>query len=469
MPIPNEILKLKPKNTRVKATSDPNVFNVIKRTCITKNGKSYPVELGVIGKIINKEYVEIKKKTYEIDIKNYGGFALTEKLNNDLFMDLLKYYPLDDAKKIYTIASLRALNEDIKNEEILTEYKTSFISEKYQNCGLSANTISDFLDDIGKQTSVIEAFMNYRLNKFANNPIVIDGMLKSNTSKTNIFSEYSRKSRIKGTMDINLLYAYDLVTEEPVASGVYPGNMLDYTAFRDFLARFSFKNGFLIMDKGFSDKESKAIMSAQGVKYLIPIKLNQTKNKLNYKEGFSYCFKFFDDMIRAKKVEVNDTFYYCYKSTKHKAMQDSRYMEKVSRLNLYSEDDYLSKEETFGLIIFESNADLPLKEIYYAYKKRWEIEELFRTFKNILDQSEENVHGTYRLIASEFINFISTIMLSRIRNYLIKLKILEKYSFPNVIRYLSKILKKRAPRNNDTWVKTKTLKYIEELAKNLGI
>lgn len=59
MAIPKEILELKPKNTRVKETSNPNIYNVIKRTCITKNGKPYPVELGVIGKIVNGEYIPL--------------------------------------------------------------------------------------------------------------------------------------------------------------------------------------------------------------------------------------------------------------------------------------------------------------------------------------------------------------------------------------------------------------------------
>ena len=105
-------------------------------------------------------------------------------------------------------------------------------------------------------------------------------------------------------------------------------------------------------------------------------------------------------------------------------------MEKVSKRNSYDEEKYLEKHECFGLIVFESNADLPLKEIYIAYKKRWEIEELFRNFKSILDQSEENVHGTYRVIASEFINFISTIMISRIKNHLTKLGLLKKIRYP---------------------------------------
>ncbi len=36
--------------------------------------------------------------------------------------------------------------------------------------------------------------------------------------------------------------------------------MLDYTAFRDFLRTYKIKNGFLILDRGFDDKECKNLM-----------------------------------------------------------------------------------------------------------------------------------------------------------------------------------------------------------------
>ncbi len=58
--------------------------------------------------------------------------------------------------------------------------------------------------------------MNKRLEEFSNHSIVIDGMLKNNTSETNIFSEMSRKSRTKGAQNLNLIYAYDINAQEPL-------------------------------------------------------------------------------------------------------------------------------------------------------------------------------------------------------------------------------------------------------------
>ncbi len=63
--------------------------------------------------------------------------------------------------------------------------------------------------------------MNKRLEEFSNHSIVIDGMLKNNTSETNIFSEMSRKSRTKGAQNLNLILLMILMHKN-FASSVYP-------------------------------------------------------------------------------------------------------------------------------------------------------------------------------------------------------------------------------------------------------
>ncbi len=47
-----------------------------------------------------------------------------------------------------------------------------------QNRALSPNTISSFLEKIGKSSSKMEDFMNKRLEEFSNHSIVIDGMFE---------------------------------------------------------------------------------------------------------------------------------------------------------------------------------------------------------------------------------------------------------------------------------------------------
>ena len=474
MAIPKEILKVeRPSSTIVKPTRKANIYSVVKRTSkrIPGKKKPVPVEIGVVGKIINGVYVpNPDSPTYEVDVKSYGDFALCEKVGKCIFDDLVKFYQLEDAIKIYCIAMLRVISPGIVNEDIAIEYKTSYISEIYPSVSLSPNTISSCLEKIGMQTTIIDEFMNDRIRKYSSHPTVIDGMLKSNNSETNIFSEFSRKGRIKGTEDINLIYAYDLNEKEPIACEVFPGNMLDFTALRSFINEHPIKKGFIIMDKGFDDNISKEELDNFSTTYLIPIKVSSTlikKHELD--KNYTFHFNYNEDKIRCKKVIDNGKYYYAFKSLEMDNAQKKGYITRAFEKGSFSEEKYDKKESKFGLIVFESNGDLELKDIYTAYQERWEIETLFNNYKNILMNNQVNVQGNYRLFATEFINFLSTIISYRIKNLLIKKGLYDKYTQKEVFRLLSKHLKKRSSKNSTKWIDCARLKSIIELEKILGV
>ena len=64
--------------------------------------------------------------------------------------------------------------------------------------------------------------------------LIVDGTLKSDENSFNFLSDFSRKAKTKGSMDISIIYAFDLEKKELVCSQCYPGNMLDVTAYSDF-------------------------------------------------------------------------------------------------------------------------------------------------------------------------------------------------------------------------------------------
>lgn len=53
--------------------------------------------------------------------------------------------------------------------------------------------------------------------------ILVDGTLKQDSSRVNDLSDYSYKSRLAGTYDISLLYAYNVEKKESIASEVFTG------------------------------------------------------------------------------------------------------------------------------------------------------------------------------------------------------------------------------------------------------
>lgn len=177
------------------------------------------------------------------------------------------------SKQLFVIALLRAADADIKNRDLKFAYETSYLSEMYPGISLSENTVSKFLLETGMAYRYIHKFMEKRVNEFAGHTLVVDGTLKSNNSVCNMFSEFSRKGHIKSSKDLNLIYAYDVDAQEPVAVKPYPGNMLDLSAIEDFVTGYAISSGLLVMDKGFYSKSNiEKLRAIDGLTYIIPLK-----------------------------------------------------------------------------------------------------------------------------------------------------------------------------------------------------
>jgi transposase len=105
--------------------------------------------------------------------------------------------------------------------------------------------------------------------------LLVDGTLKSDESIVNSLSDFSRKARTKGTRDISVLYAFDLEDMEPVCSKCFPGNMLDATAYEEFISENKITKGIIVGDKGFPESAAHGYFATNpDLHYLNPVKRN---------------------------------------------------------------------------------------------------------------------------------------------------------------------------------------------------
>ncbi len=156
-----------------------------------------------------------------------------------------------------------------------------------------------------------------------------------------------------------------------------------------FLRTYKIKNGFLILDRGFDDKECKNLMREKNIKYLMPIKINHTFKKFNLKSGFNFTFTYDDDTIRAKKIIINNKYYLCYKSTLTEMVEKKNFISRAHKKGAYDEIKLLERENLFGLIIFECNYDLDLKDIYVAYKRDEKLNCFLNSLKMCLNKTKQ--------------------------------------------------------------------------------
>jgi len=473
MPIPSEILAVaRPKNTIVRKSGDR--YLVVKRTCKRKDGRNIPVDLGTVGQIVNGVYVEKRKepRPKTVDIKDYGEVKFCDIHTSGMLQELADVWDIEDAKRLLAIALLRAAYGDVRNRDLMMHYQTSFVSEMYPGLHLSENAVSGFLLEIGQGYSLVSEFMRNRAEKFASEQnIIIDGMLKDYNSQGGSLAEFSRKARKKGTMDINLLYAFSPERMEPIAAKPYAGNVLDKTAIGNFIHENGITNGMMILDKGFySEDMLEDVDKTEGLSCMIPLKQNSTLiGRYGMDTPAAHLDGWEESPVLYKKVKMkNGKFLYSFRSPKDAYEQEVSYVQGAVKKGKYDEEKYEEKKKRFGLIVFKSKTDADPLKVYQGYAGRWDIEVFFNLYKNIIDRDTINVHGDYRTYATEFINFLTTIIAMRVKKTILKKELNKKYSFKQIFKYLSKY--KKARLDKDAKWKTSTMpKYIEEMIMTLGI
>lgn len=474
MAIPKEILEVKrPKNTRVKKNG--NHYDVIKRTCVYKEGRRIPKELGKIGEIIDGVYHEKPANKLEplsysnVDIKEYGRTELCHMLGGEVLASLRACFDEKDAQQIYVMSLLRSAYPHITDRDMKYRYETSYISSRFPGIRLSESNVCNYLELLGRNYSRLHRFMQERLDGRDSDCItIVDGMLKDTNGEESSFVQWSRKSRTKGTKEISVLYAFDANRGEPICHKVYPGNMLDMSSFNDFIDKFSLKDCTLLGDKGFLSKENIAeLKKKKGIHFILPMKRNDKRIGDLDLLSFQGTFLDEDDVVEYSKSRDGDTFYYCFRNSTDASNERKGYLFRAQKKESYSKEEYDEKNERFGVICFESDQDMAPKDVYSMYDRRWEIETFFGFYKNIVGLNNVRVQGDLSIIGTEFINMISTIISLKLKKRFREKELDRKYSFSQIMNYLDQIKKFRDLDN--TWKYTTTLKYISELRETLEL
>jgi len=442
MAVPQEIREVKrPKNTIVEYSGKPgkNMYPVRERSSIKyEKGKNPQPHNGkVIGHIIDGKYVPVSRKIKkEAVMLSYGTAALIQSVSKDIMQDLLEVYPINVSDTIMAIAALKVEYPAIKARRYASSFERSFISTYYGSAALSESSVSKMLVSLGKDEELRRLFFQKRLDRIEKDDhIIIDGTLKEDNSIVNDLSHFSYKSRIKGTKDISIIYAYSLEKKEPLCCEVFPGNHLDQTAYSNFILHNHITKGVIIDDKGFPvSKIEDILVENPDLHYLTPIKRNDLRIQNNHMLDFDGVLDGIDENVLTKKAKIKGSKYlYAFKDT-YKAFQEKETaIRHIKESDKNTIEELKEKESLYGVIVFESDLDMSCKEAYLCYKHRWELEVLFKAYKSDLEFSKTSVQGDFSVIASEFINFISTLISRRIMNRFIELDLLKKYTYGELI------------------------------------
>ena len=479
MPIPKEILEVaRPTNTVVIAYGkDKDHYGVRQRVgCKNDEGRHLPVNGPTVGHIIDGRYVPIEPagpvgiSMGAVDLKEWANVVFCDSKFLDIQEELLRLYNRHDMLTIYCVAILRVCVPGIKDYELKEAYETSFLSEIYPGVALSKNTVCTFLNNLGKTCSRISAFMQNRAAAVKmDHHLLIDGTLKSNESKVNSLSDFSRKAKTKGTRDISVLFAFDLEIMEPVCSKCFPGNMLDLTAYESFIRENGITKGIIVADKGFPESAAHdQFRENPDLHYLNPIKRNSTLIGTYTMLDFIGILPG-DAGITFKKEKCSgtDKWLYSFRDARRAAKEEQDWLKRAKKDGTYNLDTLREKQRVFGTVVLECDLDLPPETAYKAYDKRWEIEIAMRFYKSACEFDETRVHDDYSVIGSEFCDFLSTLLTFRLIKAFDKIKLLERMTYKMIMSSLKRAKKVKVPGGG--WQLIKITPSVVEMLQNLGI
>jgi len=483
MAVPEEIRAVKrPVNTIVEDSGRDSKYRYSVRErgeIIYVSGSNPKPKNGrVIGHIINGEYVPKAEKTIaKPEEMSYGASALAKSEADDIYSDLLSVYPVNDATAIMAIAFLRVLKPRIASNRYTTEYERTFTHVYYPGASLSKNSVTGLLKRLGMDTYKRLEFFRKRIEKVdGSHRIAIDGTLKEDNSSVNDFSAYSRKARVKGTRDISVLYAFDTELKEPVCSEVYPGNDLDAATVNSFITMNKVEKGILVADKGFPLKNIEPqLKDHPSLHFLLPLKRGSSLADKN--DAFSYdaVFHYGNKTLQGKKVKLeNGRYLYSFRDIYRAKKEEQSYIDHAIEKSNYDKKSYEEKEEQFGTIVFISDLDLALGEVYKIYDERWLLELMFAQYKGDIGLYTTNVQGDFAVRGSEFINFIATVLTARISRKAEECGALDDMTYGDMMDDLSSVWRSTKgdmdkPKLNDGYWRCNTLPSIFELMVKLNL
>ena len=479
MPIPQHILSVdRPKNTVVIAYGkDKNLYAVRQRIgCRNVDGRHLPVNGPTIGHIIDGVYIPLETPTRAnvsvspIDLKDWANVVLCDRLFVGIQEELAAVYSRQDAMKIYCIAILRVCDHGIRDYELKEAYETSFLSELYPGVALSKNTVSTFLNDLGKTVTRIVQFMRNRTAAVSmDHHLLVDGTLKSDESKVNSLSDFSRKARTKGTRDISVLYAFDLEEMEPICSKCFPGNMLDATAYKAFLSENRITRGIIVGDKGFPESAAHEYFAANPeLHYLNPVKRNSKLIERHNMLDFTGILPGYEGItFRKEKCTGADKWLYSFRDSSKAAKEEQDWLRRAKKNKTYSLEVLREKQKSFGTIVLECDLNLPAETAYKAYEKRWEIEIVMRFYKSACEFDETHVQDDYSVIGSEFCDFLSTLLTFRLIKAFDQAHLLEERTYKKIMSILTRA--KKARLDGEDWNLIRLNPSHEEVLQELGL
>ncbi len=449
MTVPEDVRKVERPAGTVVCDGKDGVYPVREKlsmpSYVDENGKRHrPSKNGrVVGHIIDMKFVEKgpagSASGGDVDLKDWGNVEMFDRLSRDLLDLLEEHYTRQDAARIYIIAILRASYRGIPDRQLRRQYEETFLTEMLPRVNLSRSSVSDFLRNVGRACSRITRFMRAMAAGVPEGQhVIVGGLLRRDEGRARSVSEISRKAAPKECEETFLMYAYCLETKQPLCSKVYPGDMAGLIAVTDFLEEFRIEKGIVVADGGPVAEELRKALGENGSPHcLLPVERDmKTVERLAL---HAYDSKIEEEQVILCKKTCDPSagrpaWYYSFRDLMTAADEEIRYISR--HRDDFDPEDWESRRKGFGMTVFESDLEMECKTAYEAYNSRRLAELLFRWPEGAMEPDDAEERSVYNIIASNFVDCLSSIMVSRMLTFLDSRGLLNNNTYGDIMNLM---------------------------------
>lgn len=450
-----------------------SVWDKDKKRSVKKTGKC-------LGTISEQDGLKPSKGRYIENIKDmalspkvFGAYSLFSDISKEWEAPLKKYFP-DIWKQILCMAYTRLFKHSpIKNMPFY--YEQSFYSEHYKELAFSDKTISKILKEIGLNQGITEQFMREFIP--SNELILIDATPIFNKSDNIAEAKLGYNNKKQWDNQVNLLYLYSKDSSLPLFYRLSPGDVREVRTLELALLTAGISDAVIVGDKGFTSKLNIEIIEKNELKYILPLKRNDSL--VDYAEinagktRMQSFFKFKNRYIwySTKTLDSNKRIT-IFLDDQLRVSEEHDYLERIEKHpENYDLETFHKKQPSMGTIaVIDNLQDKHPKEIYQTYKSRCEIEQLFDIFKNELEADKTYMHSIESLRGWLFINHLVLIAYYKIYKILQSNSLLEKHSVHDILEQLYHISMIKV---GDMWklqtISIRTEKILKKINVNLPI
>jgi hypothetical protein len=473
--VPEEILKFKPRGTMVKRIHGGFYVYAMENVKNPETGKWQTKSKGILGKITAEDgYIPNTDMGYTV--LEYGAYHLAEECASEIKEQFQQAFGKgDNAKRIWVLALIYSVNGFRPISQISLLYRKSSLAVSYPALKMGETAVSNILESLGRRDTESRKFQSILLQSVKE--MAIDGHVIPRYSKKDGMTEYGYKYKSLGSEQVNLLTAYDVKKNRPVAMKMFDGSKNDKASVKELIPDVLIEGCLYLMDRGFNSPELKKMIADKKATYIMPLSSNMDSYQAALKRGKgrlkTFIYRRREGIHVIKSVveyrvsaEENGAKTIYFRNLHEAEGEKANYLECIEKkVPGYSEAKLETVEKTLGVIILETTHNGTPEEIYNYYKDRWSIEVYYDYLKHQMDFNALGVQDWAKLQGLAFMMLLATLINGSIQERLRQSSLSGVY-MPEVLLTASSI---KAMKRNDLWTIENASKGERDLFKALSV